>query len=154
DTIPELANKTLLPDQRSRPGDQELALMVVPEENILCFPNDPSEGDDVFVRTFALTMLQTAIPLLEPSFPDSLLAAYERILQSGIWDNTLAAQSKEDYYAEGVQSYFNLNQQADPTDGRHNLVDTRIELKAYDPALYGLVERFFEGVEEIESCNY
>ncbi|MEM6348357.1 MAG: hypothetical protein AAF927_31035 [Bacteroidota bacterium] len=153
DTIPELADQNFKEDQRSRVGDESLAIVVIPEENILCFPNDPSEGEDVFVRTFALTMLNTAIPLIEPSFPDSLHAQYERILQSGIWDNTLAARSPEDYFAEGVQTWFNVNRQADPADGEHNLVDTRIELAAYDPALYDMLARFFADDLELDSCS-
>ncbi|MEL7532821.1 MAG: hypothetical protein AAFN10_15995, partial [Bacteroidota bacterium] len=153
DTIPELADQNLAEEVRSRIGDPALAIMVIPEENILCFPNDPSAGEDVFVRTFALTMLNTAIPLIEPTFPDSLNAQYERIVQSGIWDSTLAAKSPEDYFAEGVQTWFNVNRQADPADGEHNLVDTRIELAAYDPGLYALLDRFFVADQELDSCS-
>lgn len=153
DTIPEIADRTFAEDQRSRVGDTELAIMVIPEENILCFPNDPSDGEDIFVRTFALTMLNTAIPLIEPTFVDSLNAQYQRILLSGIWDNTLAANSPEDYFAEGVQTWFNVNRTADPADGEHNLVDNRIELAAYDPGLYALIDRFFADDIELDSCS-
>lgn len=153
DTIPELVDFNLPEEQRSRIGNTDLAIMVIPEENILCFPNDPSFGEDVFVRTFALTMLNTAIPLIEPTFVDSLNAQYQRILQTGIWDSTLAARSPEDYFAEGVQTWFNVNQEADPADGQHNRVDNRIELAAYDPALYALVSRFFAEDIELDSCS-
>ncbi|MFK7926105.1 MAG: hypothetical protein AB8H47_29425 [Bacteroidia bacterium] len=153
DTIPELADQNWSEEQRSRVGDTELAIMVIPEENVLCFPNDPSMGEDVFVRTFALTMLNTAIPLIEPTFVDSLNAQYQRVLQTGIWENTLAAQSPEDYFAEGVQTWFNVNLEADPADGKHNLVDNRIELAAYDPGLYALVSRFFADDVELDSCS-
>ncbi|MCH8215687.1 MAG: hypothetical protein IH892_02820 [Planctomycetes bacterium] len=37
-----------------------------------------------------------------------------------------------EYFAEGVQSWFNNNR---PPDHDHNYVDTRKELKEYDPEL-------------------
>ncbi len=45
-----------------------------------------------------------------------------------------------EYWAEGVQSWFDTNRQ---NDSSHNHVDTRAELKSYDPALAKLVEEVF-----------
>ena len=46
--------------------------------------------------------------------------------------------------AEGVQSWFNNNR---PPDHDHNHVDTRKELKAYDPGLAALCEEVFGKTE-------
>ena len=44
-----------------------------------------------------------------------------------------------EYWAEGVQSWFNTNR---PPDHDHNHVDNREELKAYDPPLAKLVKAY------------
>lgn len=45
-----------------------------------------------------------------------------------------------EYWAEGVQSWFGTNRH---DDNAHNHVDTRDELKAYDPELSGLIAEAF-----------
>lgn len=45
--------------------------------------------------------------------------------------------------AEGVQSYFNVNGYADPPDGLHNRINTRVKLRSYDPELFQLVHDIF-----------
>ena len=59
----------------------------------------------------------------------------------GRWESTYAATDSAEYWAEGVQSWFNVNQQ--PQVGIHNEVDTRAELKIYDPALHSLISTIF-----------
>ena len=48
-----------------------------------------------------------------------------------------AATNAGEYWAEGVQSWFDTNRE---NDGSHNHVNTRGELKEYDPDLAKLVE--------------
>ena len=48
-----------------------------------------------------------------------------------------------EYLAEGAQSYFDCNDEQIPTNGIHNHVDTRVELKSYDPVLYGYLKEIF-----------
>ena len=43
-------------------------------------------------------------------------------------------------WAEGVQSWFDTNRQ---NDDQHNHVDTRAELREYDPVLAGLLEEIY-----------
>ena len=49
----------------------------------------------------------------------------------------------KEYFAEGVQSYFNVNAYASPPDGIHNKINTRDKLRQYDPTLFGLVKEVF-----------
>ena len=58
----------------------------------------------------------------------------------GLWRDTYAGSNPVEYWAEGVQSWFDANQQ--PQAGIHNHVDTRAELKEYDPLLSTIIERF------------
>jgi hypothetical protein len=51
-----------------------------------------------------------------------------------------ANSSSPQYWAEGVQSWFDTNRQ---NDSSNNHVDTRAQLKFYDPALAKLVEEVF-----------
>ena len=59
----------------------------------------------------------------------------------------------KEYFAEGVQSWFNVNAQANPPNTVHNQVNTRAELKAYDPTLHALLEQYFAADEFKCSCH-
>ncbi|MEZ5430677.1 MAG: hypothetical protein R3F31_05750 [Verrucomicrobiales bacterium] len=59
---------------------------------------------------------------------------------SGLRKGTYAVINKEEYWAEGVQSWFDGNRE---NDFEHNQVNTREELKSYDPALAKLLREIF-----------
>ena len=61
----------------------------------------------------------------------------------GKWENTYAANNFEEYWAEGVQDWFNVNAEMPYADGKHNWVNTREDLKKYDPRLYALISQYF-----------
>lgn len=48
-----------------------------------------------------------------------------------------------EYLAEGAQSFFDCNAQSDPPNGIYNHVNTRTELKSYDPVLYEFLKEIF-----------
>ena len=50
-----------------------------------------------------------------------------------LWANTYAATNEQEYWAEGVQSYFDTNIEAIPSNGIHNHVNTRAELRNIRP---------------------
>ena len=68
-----------------------------------------------------------------------------------MWANTYAATNKDEYWAEGVQGWYNANLERDPPDGVHNAINTRTELAAYDPGLYQLIQEVFPE-EDILLC--
>ena len=53
-----------------------------------------------------------------------------------------AGRNHHEYFAEGVQSWFDTNRE---NDFEHNHVDTREELQQYDPRLAKLVRDFWSG---------
>ena len=61
-------------------------------------------------------------------------------MAAGLWKTKYAATNHAEYWAEGVQSWFDNNRQPDHD---HNHVDTRDELKEYDPALAALCKEVF-----------
>ncbi len=81
-----------------------------------------------------------ALTSLDKTFNPRLEKSYRSALKAGLWQGKYAANNRNEYWAEGVQSWFDTNR---PPDHDHNHVDTRKELKAYDPRLAALVEEVF-----------
>ena len=73
-------------------------------------------------------------------------ARVKSALADGKWKGTYAAQNKEEYWAEGVQSWFDTNRS---NDHEHNDIDTRDELKPYDPGLAALLAEVFGDNERV-----
>ena len=117
------------------------------EENVLCYAGDPYQAngvhEDIFLHEFAHSVDVMALRDLNPAFGTALEAAYQNALDNGLFENTYAAENVEEYWAEGVQSWFNSNLESDPPNGLHNSINTRGELESHDPALYALISRIF-----------
>lgn len=67
-------------------------------------------------------------------------------MAAGLWEKKYASTNHAEYFAEGVQSWFNNNRQPDHD---HNHVDTRIELQEYDPGLAAICAEVFGPTELI-----
>lgn len=52
-----------------------------------------------------------------------------------------------------MQDWYNTNDSAEPANGIHNSVDTRAELRGYDPALYALIDSAFPRQTEWGDCH-
>ena len=81
-----------------------------------------------------------ACAAVDPTFGTRLRKAYNDAKDKGLWKGTYAGSNPGEYWAEGVQSWFDTNRQ---NDSQHNHVDTRDELKAYDPELAKLCNEVF-----------
>ena len=110
------------------------------EENLLGYPGDPYPGENIFVHEFAHAIHGTGMGTVDPAFDGRLKATYKAALDRGLWKNTYASGSVGEYWAEGVQSWFDDNA---PKDALHNGVRTRAHLKEYDPELAKLCEGVF-----------
>lgn len=143
-------------DERFRGGGVGPTLqdpeMVIAEENLLCYENDLFPYEDIFVHEFAHVMHGTGIRIQREgaAFQRRLEAAYRDALGNGLWEGTYAATNPAEYWAEGVQSWFGLN---DPPGSLHNHVDTRAELEAYDPTLAELILEVFGDATVPSSCH-
>ncbi|MGQ9589727.1 MAG: hypothetical protein ACUVYA_05460 [Planctomycetota bacterium] len=111
------------------------------EENLLGYPGDPYATENILVHEFAHTVLE-ALRGLEPQFEGALRKAYQEARGRGLWKGTYAGRNLDEYWAEGVQSYFATNREL---DSEHNHVNTREELAEYDPGLFALIDRAFRG---------
>ncbi len=110
------------------------------EENLLGFPGDPYTTENILIHEFAHAIHQMGLDRLDPSFDRELKRLYESAMQRGLWEGKYAATNRFEYWAEAVQSWFDTNRE---NDADHNHVDTRDELRLYDPALAKLVESVF-----------
>lgn len=110
------------------------------EENVLGFEGDPYHTENILIHEFAHNIHLLGLSTVDPTFDDRLRASYERAMKAGLWKTKYAATNRAEYFAEGVQSWFDNNRQPDHD---HNHVDTREELIEYDAGLASLCEEVF-----------
>ena len=115
------------------------------EENILEYPEDRYKGESIFIHEFAHTLASHGFSRTDPEFSKELTAAYKKAMEEKLWPQTYAATNEHEYWAEGVQSYFDCNRSATPPNGIHNEICDREGLKKYDPRLFDLLDRTFGG---------
>ena len=122
------------------------------EENLLCYPNDIYIGKNLLLHEFAHTVLLTGVEFDDKNFRGRLNEAYKAALDKGLWQNTYAATTRDEYWAEGVQAYYNDNLEASPANGYHGEINTHEELRAYDPTLFGLIKEVFGEGDAVPGC--
>jgi hypothetical protein len=110
------------------------------EENLLAFKGDPYHAENILIHEFAHNIHLRGMVRLDPTFNKRLKDTYKKAMQQGLWKGKYAAVNSAEYFAEGVQSWFDNNR---PPDHDHNHVDTRKELKAYDPGLAAICLEVF-----------
>lgn len=109
------------------------------EENLLLYPGDPYAAENILIHEFAHT-IDAALRRIDPTFGERLETAFREAREAGLWKGAYAGTNPSEYWAEGVQCWFDNNRE---NDREHNQVNTRAELKAYDPALAELVQGMF-----------
>jgi hypothetical protein len=141
-------------NQRARAlgGSPRKPLTSAPEENLVCARRDRYYGEGILVHEFAHTIRLLGLGPGNDTFTSELTDLYDAAIAQGLWANTYAGTNAEEYWAEGVQSYFNTNLGSNPADGVHNQVDTRDELSVYDPQLYQFISRFFRDFDWTPTC--
>lgn len=115
------------------------------EENILEYPNDRYKGECIYIHEFSHTLDAYGFSKVDPNFTKDITDAYDQAMKDGLWQNTYSKTNRYEYWAEGVQMYFDCARVANPPNGVHNEVGNREALKRYDPRLYAVVNREFGG---------
>ena len=107
---------------RARPGSQPPAPAVsCAEENLLNYKGDPYSTENIMIHEFAHAIHSMGLRMVNPTFQRRLSKVYEDAKAKGLWKNTYAISNISEYWAEGVQSWFDTNRQ---NDSSHNHVDT------------------------------
>lgn len=151
-----LANDTTLNwDVRARGlgGTMEEPLTTCAEENLLCYQIDKYHAEDILIHEFSHTIHGVGILPLNDKFNSLLQEKLDAAMAAGKYKNTYAATNIWEYWAEGVQNWFNVNAEVEVTDGKHNWVNTRDDMKKYDPDLYNLIKQYLSDFEVSPSCH-
>jgi len=112
----------------------------VGEENLLALAGDPYADESIMVHEFAHVVHEHGMNVLEPGFDERLEGIFRQALGEGLWEGTYASTDRNEYFAEGAQSWFGTNRE---NDGDHGNVDTRDELVTHDPRLAALLNEVF-----------
>lgn len=134
-------------------GEVSLPLTTCAEENLLCYQIDKYHAEDILVHEFAHTIHMVGILTINPEFNDTLQKAFDNAISEGKWIKTYASTDVYEYFAEGVQDWFNVNAEVSIPDGKHNHVNTRSELRDYDRRLYEIIEKIFPNNDIQFSCH-
>jgi hypothetical protein len=110
------------------------------EENLLNLRGDRYPTENILVHEFAHTFHEMGLNSIDKTFDARLRETFDKAIKAGLWKNTYAATNHKEYWAEGVQSYFDTNR---ANDKLHNHVDTREKLAKYDAGLFRLIDEAF-----------
>ena len=123
------------------------------EENLLCWGQgkDPYNGENICVHELAHSLAGSggtlgARNLIDPTqdINVALKAQFKTsVTEGGLWSNTYAGSNFQEYWAEGVQTYYGI-QQDGPNGGNgiHNDILTRAQLQQYDAGITDIIKRF------------
>ncbi len=110
------------------------------EENLLGYAGDPYSTENIFIHEFAHNIHLRGLANVDPTFDTRLKATYAAAMKAGLWKGKYASVNHHEYFAEGVQSWFDDNRE---NDHDHNHVNTRAELLAYDAGLAAMCREVF-----------
>jgi hypothetical protein len=116
----------------------------VAEENVLGYAGDPYSTECILIHEFAHNIHLRGMLNVDPTFDTRLRAAYDAAMQAGLWKGKYASVNRYEYFAEGVQSWFDNNR---VNDHDHNHVNTRALLIEYDPGLAAICREVFGDTE-------
>ena len=138
---PELSGKEYW-DARARGtgGSQTDPFCTCAEENLLGYPGDPYATECIAIHEFAHCIHLRGLANVDPTFDARLKKTYDAAMKEGLWRATYASVNHHEYFAEGVQVWFDNNRE---NDNEHNHVNTRAELLEYDPGLAALCREVF-----------
>jgi alpha-glucosidase len=112
------------------------------EENLLNLKGDRYDKENILIHEFAHCIHEQGLRDVDPTFDGRLRKVYDQAMEKGTWKDTYAATNHKEYWAEGVQAYFDCA--APPAKGNHNDINTREKLAESDPDLFALIDEVFK----------
>ena len=129
---------------RGTGGSADDPLCSCGEENLLAYPGDPYAAECILIHEFAHNIHLRGMVNVDPTFDPRVKAAYNDAMKAGLWKGKYASVNHHEYFAEGVQSWFDNNR---VNDHDHNHVHLRSQLLEYDPGLAALCREVFGDTE-------
>jgi hypothetical protein len=118
------------------------------EENLLGVPGTRYYGEHITVHEFSHNIMG-ALRVADPALFAEIQVAYDAAKAKGLYKDTAgreqyAINTPAEYFAEGTQWWFwsNIEFYDGTTKAR---VQSPEDLKAYDPALFGILSRIYAG---------
>lgn len=115
-------------------------------ENLLGYPGSTYFGENILVHEFSHAML-TAIEQADPKLYAEVEAAYAHAKATGLWKGSYSINTLQEYWAEGVQFWFNSNMAYRRAPSLTILDDK--DLKAYDPMLWDALAQVYSSSHHI-----
>jgi hypothetical protein len=125
-------------------GSQSDPVCSCGEENLLAYEGDPYSTENILIHEFAHNIHLRGMVRVDATFDDRVKQAYDDAMKAGLWKGKYGSTNHHEYFAEGVQSWFDNNRE---NDHDHNHVNTRAELLEYDPGLAALCKEVFGDTE-------
>lgn len=110
------------------------------EENLLAYEGDPYAKECILIHELAHNIHLRGLSNVDSTFDNRVKTTYDAAMKAGLWAGKYPSVNHHEYFAEGVQSWFDDNRE---NDHDHNHVNTRAELLAYDPGLASLCHEVF-----------
>ena len=118
------------------------------EENLLCFPGDRYSAESIMIHEFG-HCIDGNLRRMDPNWSRELNRIFNDARSRGLWDRTYSASNTAEYWAEGIQAYFDTckRSRTGEPDGVHNQVGNRQELITYDPNLNNFIDKTLGHIE-------
>ena len=128
-------------------GDSQVCS--VGEENLLCLPVQKYPSENILVHEFAHSIMQS----MDKEELLKIYAAFDNAVSSNLYQpNQYMLANVDEYWAEGVQAWFNASTRIDVNNG----INTREKIQIHDFMLTLLLKEYF-GLTEIyksPGCSY
>jgi photosystem II stability/assembly factor-like uncharacterized protein len=106
------------------------------EENLLNLKGDRYGRENILIHEFNHAVHRYGLREVDPTFDRRLREAYKNAVAEGLWKGTYLTTNAAEYWAEGVQAYFDCMR---PQYG----ANTREKLQKYDAGLFALVDEVY-----------
>ena len=106
--------------------------------------------DPDFDRRRDKQQYELRVKRLDVEFDQKLHKTYDGAMTKGLWKGTAAARDRGEYWAAGLEAYFDAAGAGQPPQGTDRPITTREALKAYDPELYALVDETMAYREHVD----
>lgn len=111
------------------------------EENLLGYAGTRYYGENILVHEFSHNIM-AALRTADPELYKEIIKAYDSARSKGLYKGQYAINTAAEYWAEGTQWWFWSNFEFYDGDRR---VQSPDDLKIYDPTLYNLLEKVYQG---------
>ena len=122
-----------------------IPLMSCGEENIIMVDrNERYRTESIMVHEWAHNV-EFGLRKYHQEFCNALDAAFKNAVNTNLWTDqygkpTYSRDNVSEYFAEGVQAWFNTCRMVVNIDGKNTTLKYRDQLKSYDPMLYDAIQ--------------